>query len=45
MRVVLGAAGVVNQWMWSRVQSFAAAELNYQVHGHEGGEYCGGSDP
>ena len=31
--------------MWATVQSFTAAELNWQVHGHEGGHYPDGSGP
>ena len=46
VRVAFGARYVVSLcFMWATVQSFTTAELNYQVHCHEGGDCCGGSGP
>ena len=45
VRVAFSALYVVSVCVWATVQSFTAAELNYQVHCHEGGDCCGGPGP
>jgi len=45
VRVAFGALQVESQCSWGVVQSYTAAELNNQIHCHEGGDNCGGSSP
>eukprot|EP00450_Noctiluca_scintillans_P000614 CAMPEP_0194480986 /NCGR_PEP_ID=MMETSP0253-20130528/3610_1 /TAXON_ID=2966 /ORGANISM="Noctiluca scintillans" /LENGTH=352 /DNA_ID=CAMNT_0039320439 /DNA_START=60 /DNA_END=1118 /DNA_ORIENTATION=+ len=45
VRVAFGALDVESQCSWAVVQSYTAAELNNQIHCHEGGDNCGGSSP
>merc|ERR1712136_279432 len=40
VRVAFGALNVESQCSWAVVQSYTAAELNNQVHCHEGGDNC-----
>merc|ERR1712107_846644 len=45
VRVAFGALQVESQCSWGVVQSYTAAELNNQIHCHEGVDNCGGSSP
>ena len=45
MRVAFDDLDVESQCAWALVESYTAAELNNQVHGHEGGDNGGGFWP
>ena len=45
VRVAFDDLDVESQCAWALVQSYTAAELNNQVHCHEGGDNGGGSGP
>lgn len=45
VRVAFGALNVEDQCAWAEVKDFTAAEKDNQVHCHEGGDNCDGTQP